>query len=72
MPIPVRQNGSSDSTCSITGMSDTVADKIAVSPRGEALSPDAPPANMSMINEGIILLVMIASTITRRGGSSPK
>jgi len=45
MPIPVRLNGSSDFTCSSTGTSAIVADSMTVSPRGEALSPKAPPAS---------------------------
>ncbi|MPN32663.1 hypothetical protein SDC9_180143 [bioreactor metagenome] len=62
IPIPVRQNGSSDFTCSMTGTSDIVADSMAVSPSGEALSPKAPPASTAPITRG-----RLASVETARG-----
>lgn len=61
IPTAVRLKGSCDLTCSIIGISDIVAESIAVSPKGEALSPRDPPANTAPITRGILEFVLTAS-----------
>lgn len=62
-PMPTRLMGSCDLICSIKGIFDIVADRIAVSPNGEALSPRDPPAKTAPTTKGMFNPVPTAKGI---------
>ncbi len=63
IPIATRLYGSCDFTCSINGTFEMVEDNTAVSPNGEALSPNEPPAKTAPMTSDKLTFVLSANGI---------